>query len=100
MSSHFLGSRASVHIAVALEDKCRNNECIPHFLLAFIAEQMSYGMEYPCGQFRSAVLDTSAPKILPTPSLLLRGESWRDSRDAIRALLSSSQNAGGLSTPF
>ncbi|KAK4829266.1 hypothetical protein QYF61_002658 [Mycteria americana] len=34
----------------------------------------------------------SPPKILPTPSLLVRGECWRDSLDAVRALLSSSQN--------
>ncbi|KAK4806218.1 hypothetical protein QYF61_001141 [Mycteria americana] len=59
---------------------------------AFIAEQMSYGMEYPFRQFGSAVLAMSPPKILPTPSLLVRGECWRDSLDAVRALLSSSQN--------
>jgi len=51
MSSQFTGGRASVHIAVALEDKCRNNECSPHpassFLLAVIGKQTSYGMEYP-----------------------------------------------------
>ena len=53
MSSHFLGIRASVCIAVAPEDKHRNNECSSSssFLLAFIAEQTSYGMEYPLGQF-------------------------------------------------
>ena len=39
----------------------------------FYAEQTSYGMEYPFGQFGSAVLDLSPPKILPTPSLLVRG---------------------------
>ena len=38
-----------------------------------IAEQTSYGMEYPVGQFGSAVLVVSLPKILPTPSLLLSG---------------------------
>ena len=54
----------------------------PPFLLAFIAEQMLYGMEYPFGQFGSAVLDVSPPKILPSPSLLVRGECWRDSLDA------------------
>ena len=43
------------------------------FLLAFIAEQTSYGMEYPFGQFGSAVLAVSPPKLLPTPSLLLGG---------------------------
>ncbi|CAM9620143.1 unnamed protein product, partial [Bubo scandiacus] len=31
-------------------------------------EQTSYGMEYPFGQFGSAVLVVSPPKILPTPS--------------------------------
>jgi len=45
---------------------------LPHpfspFLLAFIAEQTSYGMEYPFGHFRSAVLAVSPPKLLPTPA--------------------------------
>ncbi|KAK4806753.1 hypothetical protein QYF61_005549 [Mycteria americana] len=72
MSSHFLGSRASIAIAVPPDDKRRNNECPPpsSFLLAFIAEQTSFGMEYPFGQFGSAVLAMSPPKLLPTPSLL------------------------------
>jgi len=34
---------------------------------------MSYGMEYPFGQFGSAALAMSPPKILPTPSLLVEG---------------------------
>ena len=46
----------------------------PAFLLAFIAEQTSYGMEYPFGQFGSAVPAMSPPKILPTPSLLGEAE--------------------------
>jgi len=70
------------------------------FLLAFLAEQTSHGMEYPLGQFGSAVPTTSPPKTLPAPSLLVRGECWRDSLDAVQALLSSSGNAGVLSTPF
>jgi len=71
------------------------------FLLAFIAEQTSYGREYTFGQFGSAVLTMSTPKILPTPSLWGgRGACRRDSLDAVRALLSSSQNTGVLSTPF
>jgi len=57
-------------------------------------------MEYPFGQLMSAFLAMSPPKILPNPSLLVRGECWRNSLDAVRALLSSSQNAGALSTPF
>jgi len=54
----------------------------------------------PFGQFGSALLAVSPPKILPTLSLLVRRESWRDSLDAVQALLSSSQNTGVLSTPF
>jgi len=39
MASHFLGSRASVCVGVALEDKCLNNECpYSSYLSAFIAE--------------------------------------------------------------
>lgn len=32
MSSHFLGSTASVHVVVALEDKLYNNKCCPPVL--------------------------------------------------------------------
>ena len=71
--------------------------------LAFIAELTSYGMEYPFGYFGSAVLAMSPSKILPTPSLMAfggEGGKWRDSPDAVPALLSSSQNTGVLPTPF
>jgi len=68
MSGHFLGSRASVGIVVAPQDKHA-----PPLPLAFSAEQTSYFMEYPLGQFGSAVLGLSPPKILPTPSLLGEG---------------------------
>ena len=74
------------------------------FLLAFIAEQMAYGMEYPFGQLGSAVPAMSPPKLLPTRSLLAfwgeGGNCREDSLDAVRALLSSSQNTGVFSTPF
>lgn len=71
------------------------------FLLAFIAEQVSYGMEYPFGHFGSAALPVSPPKILPTPQPTGEGgEFWRASLDAVGALLSSSQNTGVLSTTF
>lgn len=39
-------------------------------LLAFIAEQMPYGMEYPFNQFGSGALAMFPPRTLPTPSLL------------------------------
>ena len=74
------------------------------FLLAFIAEQMAYGMEYPFGQLGSAVPAMSPPKLLPTPSLVAfwgeGGKCREDSLDAVQALLSSSQNTGVFSTPF
>jgi len=74
---------------------------MPPLLLAFIAEQMSYGIQYPFGQFVSAVLAISPPKILPILSLLgEEGKRWKDSLDAVQTLLSSSQNTGMLSTPF
>ena len=53
------------------------------FLLAFIAEQMSYTMEYSFGQLVSAFLGMSPPKILPNPSLLVREECWRDSLETL-----------------
>lgn len=50
MSSHFSGSRASVCVAVALEEKrCNNDSTFSFSLLAFIAEQISYAMKYPFG---------------------------------------------------
>jgi len=74
MSRHFPGSKASVHIVIALEDKHCNNKCLPHthfcFLLAFIVEWTSYGVEYSFGQLGSAILVMYHPKTLPTPSLL------------------------------
>jgi len=101
MSRHFPGNRASVHVAIAPEDKCHNNKCLSSsFLLAFIVEQMSYGMEYHFVHFESAVLAMSPPKTLPTLTLLVRGDCWRDSLDAVQALLSSNQNTDVLSTPF
>lgn len=42
-----------------------------HLSLTFIAEQTSYDMEHPFGQFGPAVLAMSPLKILPTPSLLV-----------------------------
>lgn len=55
---HFLGSRASSCLAVSLEDTLCNNKhvCVLSFLLAFIAEQTSYGIEHPFGHLGSDVL--------------------------------------------
>lgn len=81
MSSYFPGSRASVRVAVALEDKQHNNKCLalsplpPYLstlLLNVVSEQMSYLTEYPLVS-GSTVLAVSPLKILPTPSLLARG---------------------------
>jgi len=62
---------------------------------------ISYGKEYPSGQFSSAVLAISSPNLLPTASLLvfLRG-SWKEILNAVQALFSNSQNIAVLSTPF
>lgn len=85
MSIHFLGSWASVHVVVVPVDKPHNNKCPSScfFVLAFISEQTSYGPEYPFGQFGSAVLAVSSPRILSTPSLLGRRECCRDRPDAV-----------------
>jgi len=76
MSSHFLGTRASVRVVVAPEDKHYNSECPPSssFLLVFITKQMSYGMEYSFGQFGSAVPAVSSHKFLPTRQPTGEGE--------------------------
>ena len=72
MSGHFLGSRASVRVVVAPEDK--NAPASISLYLAFISELTSYGMEYPFGQFGSAVLAVSPPSFL-CPSNLLAGRA-------------------------
>lgn len=74
LSAHFMGSRASVPVTVAPEDKCCNNKCPTFFfLLAFITKQKAYGMEYPFGHFELAVLSMTAPKNSPTSSLVAFG---------------------------
>lgn len=91
VSSHSPGSKASVCVAVVLKDKCPNNKYLPSsFLLGFIANQMSYSVECPFGQFRSAVLVCPVTSSCLAPSLLVWGACWRDSFYAVQALLSSS----------
>jgi len=70
MSSHFLGSRASVHVTVSPEDKYHNNQCLPpsFFLLAFITEQTSYGMDYPLGQLGQLSWLCALPRSCPPPA--------------------------------
>lgn len=58
------------------------------------SELMSYGMEYPFGQFRPAVPVVFPPRILPTPSLLIGEGMLRHTVGAVPVLLSSSQNPG------
>lgn len=49
----------------------------PSFLLVFIAEQTSNGMEHPFGHFWSADQAMSPSKILPTPKFdLLDWGGW------------------------
>lgn len=47
MSTHLPGGKASVCVAVALEDECYSNECptLFIFLLGFIAEHISHVVE-------------------------------------------------------
>lgn len=61
MSRYFLGSRVSVHLMVALEDKCHNND----ILLGFLSEQILSVVEYPFGPCGSAVPSMFPPKTLP-----------------------------------
>lgn len=109
ISSHSLWG-TSVHTAVALEVKCLDDgRLIPlqsFFLPGFISSCMSMmpcDMEYPY-QLGSAVLDMFPLSLWLTPILLASAEpvgwGWRDNPDAVPALLSNSQNAGVLSTPF
>lgn len=70
-----------------MQDKCHNMNG-PHPVLSLRS------------QFGSAVLVMFSPKILPTPSLLVRWERWKDSLGAMEALLISSYILGVLLTPF
>lgn len=71
----------SVFIVVSLENVKTN---APHLLLSpsFYCT-LSFWVSSP---------GFVSPQILPTPSLLVRGNSWRDSPDAVPALLSRGQN--------
>lgn len=77
MSSYFLGSRTSVHRVVASQGKHCSNKypLLLHPLSFWNGINLQY--EFPFGQFGSALLAGSHPKILPFPSLLVRVESWR-----------------------
>lgn len=44
MSRYFLGSRVSVHLMVALEDKCHNNECPPSLRFSLWADTLCCGI--------------------------------------------------------
>ena len=103
-----VGSRVTVHLVVASEEKGRNKEChpTPHpptssFLLAFVADHdvIWYGISIWSAWVGCPGYVTS--NLLPTPSLLAfwRG-SWRDSLAAAQALPSKTQNIYVLSTPF
>jgi len=90
MSSCFLGSRASVHIVVASEDKHLNSECPPLPLSWYRWAQCHMAWTIP--------LIGLGPSLLPVPSLLASGDKggWRGGLDAVPTLLSSSQNTGVL----
>lgn len=76
---HFLGSRPSVYIAVALEDQHHNKEC-PPLLLVLCFNQSSYGMEFPLGLPGPGVLATNPSKSCPPPGCywrrILEWQSW------------------------
>ncbi|PKU31525.1 rna-directed dna polymerase from mobile element jockey-like [Limosa lapponica baueri] len=49
------------------------NYAVTAYLRLLLLNMTSYGMEYPFGQFESAVPALSPPSLLPTPSLLAFG---------------------------
>lgn len=70
MHCDFLLSRVSVSVLIILEGKdFQQVPCFFLLFLAFTSEPTSYEIEYLFGQFGSAVLVVSSPKILPTLSL-------------------------------
>lgn len=111
MLSHVLGSEASIRIVVVPEDRCSDNASIPFLLLTpqVLLLRMNsssmdypYSMDYPFGLFRLSwlcLLPTSCP---PQPTGICEESlgGGRDSLDAVKALLSNSQNIGALSMLF
>ena len=77
MSSQCLQSRALAHVMVAWEDKHHNPKCAlpPLFPELLLLSMMLHGIQYPFGQFGSAVSAVSPRILLHTPSLLAFG--WR-----------------------
>lgn len=72
MSSHFLGSRASVCIAIASEEQGLPNKYHPLLLSPrlLVLNMTSKGMEYLFGQFRSDAPSMSPFNFLLTSSLM------------------------------
>lgn len=73
-SSYFSWSRTSACLVIASETDVITSAfpASSTFLSAFMAELMWSGIEYPSGQFRSAILALCPLRILTTPSLLLK----------------------------
>lgn len=96
ISRYFLGSRASVHIAIAWEYKHHNHDVSSFFPLSLplLLNTTSCSMGYSFGHF-------SLPASCPLPAWSFLGwEDWQDSLDAVQSLLSSSQNTGVSSVRF
>ena len=77
--SHLQESRAPSCIMVTREDKHHNSEHpqLPSSSLSFICRAWCLnGVEYPFGQWGSAVLAVSLLNFLCTPSLLAGGVAW------------------------
>jgi len=103
-----LTSRASVCVVVAVEDKHFNNESVPPAPVlpsAFITEHGDawYGISLWSAGVSCPDCVLSQTLTHPQP---LWGENggmeggWRESPDAVRALLSNSRNAGILPKPL
>lgn len=96
ISRYFLGSRASVHVAIACEYKHHNHDVSSFFPLSLplLLSTTSCSMGYSFGHF-------SLPASCPLPAWSFLGwEDWQDSLDAVQSLLSSSQNTGVSSVLF
>lgn len=80
-----------------------NNECTClffSFLLPFISEQTSHGMEHPFGQFGSVTLVMTPPRILSTPFLLVLRDHWSNRAGSVQVLPSCGRSPGVLSASF
>lgn len=98
MSGDFLRNRTSAHVVVTLEGKhCKIMNVLPSYFLAFISEHMSYIWNITLLSLCQLSSLCCLPRFCPSQACWCWGKCWKDSLDAVGALLHSSQNTAVFS---